>query len=316
MMVYETALKGGITRSNEFERKKLAAFAVNVGTKCGHGCHYCSSGASLRMNPSFAEAGESPFTGGYAIVDPDTPERVARDAKRIRNRGVVQLCTTVDAWSPEAQEHGLGRRCLEAILAEPGWAVRILTKNAAVANEFDLIQKHADRVLVSLSLTANADKADVLSVVEPHASPITERMAVLEEAHRLGLRTYGMLCPLLPGISDAPKQVDALIRFVTQCGAEEIFVEPVNPRANCLSLTQEALEEAGYLAEAKAVESIRTRKVWSMYVCNLIANVQRSIREHSDVERLRLLLYPSGLTPAREEDIREDEAGIVWLGKK
>lgn len=316
MQIYQTMLKGGITRSREFERKKLASFGVNVGTKCGHGCHYCSSGAILRMNPSFGEAGESPFTGGYAIVDPDTPDRVARDAARIRNPGIVQLCTTVDAWSPEAQEHDLGRRCLEAILAEPGWTVRILTKNAAVANEFDLIQKHADRVLVGLSLTASADKADVMSVVEPHASPNTERMAVLEEAHRLGLRTYGMLCPLLPGISNAPGQVDSLVRFVVKCGAEEIFVEPVNARANCLGLTQKALEEAGYHAEAKAVESIRTRKVWSMYVRNLIANVQRSVRKHSDIERLRLLLYPTGLTAAHEDEIRKDDAGVVWLDKK
>ncbi len=36
MQVYETAMKGGIKRNKEFARKKLAAFAVNVGTKCGH----------------------------------------------------------------------------------------------------------------------------------------------------------------------------------------------------------------------------------------------------------------------------------------
>ncbi len=316
MQVYETTMKDGIKRSGPFERKKLATFTVNVGTKCGHGCHYCSSAASLRMNASFKEAGESPFTGGYAIVDPDTPERVARDAKRIRKRGVIQLCATVDAWSPEAQEHDLGRRCLEAILAEPRWTVRILTKNAAVAQDFDLIQKHADRVLVGLSLTATPDKADVMSVVEPYASRNTERMAVLEEAHKLGLRTYGMLCPLLPEIADAPEQIDSLVRFVVKCGAEEIFTEPVNARANCLILTQEALMEAGYLTEAKAVESIRTREVWSVYVRKLIANVQRSVRRHSDIKRLRLVLYPTGLTPACKEEIREDDAGILWLNKK
>ena len=38
MRVYETKLLGGITRTKEFERKKLASFAVNVGTKCGHDC--------------------------------------------------------------------------------------------------------------------------------------------------------------------------------------------------------------------------------------------------------------------------------------
>ena len=102
---------------------------------------YCSSGALLRMHRSFKQVRRSPFESGYAIVDPDTPDRVARDASRMRRRSMVQLCTTVDAWAPEAQEHDLGRRCLEALLSEPGWAVRILTKNAAVAHDFDLIEK-------------------------------------------------------------------------------------------------------------------------------------------------------------------------------
>lgn len=315
MRIYETRLTGGITRTKEFERKKLAAFAVNVGTKCGHGCHYCSSGALLRMHRSFADVSESPFDGGYAIVDPDTPERLARDAKRIRNRGMVQLCTTVDAWSPEAQQHDLDRRCLEAILAEPGWTVRILTKNAAVAKDFDLVHKHKDRVLVSMSITATADNADVISVVEPHASPIAERMAVMQQAHDLGLRTYAMYCPLMARISNLPPQIDELVRFAQQHDAEEIFVEPVNPRGPGLRLTQEVLVAAGYGAEAKAVEAIRTRKVWSLYVRKLVANVQRSMRLYSHIERLRFLLYPGGLAASDTEQIRHDDAGVVWLGK-
>jgi DNA repair photolyase len=87
-------------------------------------------------------------------------------ARKISRRGLIQLCTTVDAWAPEAQELRLGRRCLEAILAEP------------------------------------------------YASPISERLTVLKKAHKLGLRTYGMLCPLLPGIADLPEQIDDLVRFV------------------------------------------------------------------------------------------------------
>jgi DNA repair photolyase len=61
----------------------------------------------------------------------------------------------------------------EAILSEPGWTVRILTKNAAVVEDFDLIKKHRDRVLVGLSLTATPDRESVISVVEPFASPIS-----------------------------------------------------------------------------------------------------------------------------------------------
>jgi DNA repair photolyase len=132
------SLKTGIRPTPAFEEKGLTSYAVNVGTKCGHNCLYCSTGCVLRMHPSFRACGEDPFGFGYAIVDPGTPERVARDATRIQERGLVQLCTLTDAWAPEAQEHRLGRRCLEAILSQPGWHVRALTKNAVVTTDFEV----------------------------------------------------------------------------------------------------------------------------------------------------------------------------------
>ena len=164
MKTYKWELKNGISRTREFEKKGLAQFAVNIGLKCGHACTYCSTGVMLRVHHAFKELGLSAFDNGYAIVDPNTPRRVARDARKIRKRAMVQLCTTVDAWSPEAQEHGLGRKCLEAILSEPGWTVRILTKNVAVRKDFDLIEKYSDRVLIGLSITATPEKSDIITV--------------------------------------------------------------------------------------------------------------------------------------------------------
>ncbi len=64
LRIHTTSLKGGITPTPEFKKKGLAEFAVNVGTKCGHGCRYCSTGAMLRRHSSFPEAGESPFAFG------------------------------------------------------------------------------------------------------------------------------------------------------------------------------------------------------------------------------------------------------------
>ena len=314
--VYTVALASGINRTKEFEKKMLASFCINCGTKCGHGCLYWSTSAMLRMHRSFTEVGENPFATGFAIVDPETPARVARDARRIRRRGLIQLCTTVDAWAPEAQQYDLGRRCLEAVLSEPGWTVRILTKNAAVAKDFDLIARHRDRVLVGLSITAAPDRSGLMSVVEPHASPIADRMAALKEAHDRGLRTYAMFCPLLPGIASDPRQIRELVQFAVDCGAEEIFAEPVNPRGPGLRLTQEALENHGYSAEAAAIERIRHRHQCSRYIVELVAAVQSAVREFYDIRKLRFLLYSSGLTPEDAALVRRDDAGVVWLGKE
>ena len=308
-------LKAGITRTPEFEKKGLATHAVNVGVKCGHGCLYCSTGAMLRTHKAFKATGEDPFGFGYAIVDTTTPQRVARDAEKIQKRGMVQLCTTTDAWSPEAQEHGLSRRCLQAILSQPGWSVRILTKNAAVAQDFDLLEGHRDRVLVGLSLTATPARADVVEILEPHASSIQDRMLAMVEAAARGLRTYAMLCPLLPGIADCPDQIEELVRFAVDCRAEEIFIEPVNPRGRGLPLCHEALETWGYDEQAAAIARIRNRKEWSRYVAELLRNAQQAVRQHSDIRKLRFLLYPGNLMAENVARIKAHDEGVIWLGK-
>lgn len=290
--------------------KRLAEFAVNVGVKCGHGCTYCSSSALLRCHPAFHTAGKSAFQDGYAIIDPTTPERVAHAARSKRKRGLVQLCTTVDAWCPAAQRYDLGRRCLEAILSEPGWTVRILTKNAAVVKDYDLIERYRDRVLVGISLTAPADRSAVLSVVEPNASPIEERMAAMEEAHRRGLRTYGRLCPLLPEIGAKWHRVHELMGIVQDFGVEEVFVEPVNSRGNGLLKTEKALRQAGYNVEADAIGQIRNRRNWSAYATQLINDAQ-NYGPFDD--SLRILVYPGSLTPDDRECLELCPRGIVWL---
>lgn len=315
MRVYTTRLKTGISRTRGFEEKGLAQFAVNCGLKCSHCCCYCSTGAVLRRHKAFKELGLNPFQNNYAIVDPDTPTRVARDAVAMKERGLVELCTLVDAWDPAAQQYDLGRKCLGAILSQPGWTVRILTKNAAVARDFDIISSCPNRVLIGLSITATVDKAELMSIIEPNASSIPERMAVLSEAHRRGFRTYGMLCPLLPGIADSPDQIEELVGFAVSCDAEEVFVEPVNPRGPGLRLTQEALTNSGCKEESAAIKAIRIKEGWSQYATQLISNVQQAVRRLYDISRLRFLLYSSRLTGGDVARIKRDDAGVIWLGE-
>jgi DNA repair photolyase len=313
--VYHTSLREGIRPCPEFTKKGLAQFSVNVGTKCSHDCLYCSTGSSLRTHASFKRAKRSPFTFGYAIVDPGTAERVARDARDLRSRGLVQLCTTVDAWAPEARAYNLGRLCLEEILKEPGWSVRVLTKNASVIDDYAFMRKHRDRVLVGLSLTGTRRGEKMIRAIEPHASSISERMKALRRAHQSGLRTFGMLCPLLPGIAHDEKTIAEMVEFCVECGAEEIFAEPVNPRGPGLRLVQEALVKAGFQEQAAAVGKVRKRRAWSAYTASLIQTVQRVMKRYGALDKLRFLLYPANLHPADLESIRRDDTGVRWLGE-
>lgn len=312
--VFDVQLKEGIRRNTAFEEKGLAQYSANVGTRCSHGCSYCSSRIMLRAHNSFQNAGVDPMETGYAIIDPDSAARIACDAKRKRNRGCIQFCATVDAWAPEAQALNIGRQCLEAILREPDWTVRILTKNAAVARDFDVCQKYRDRVLVGITMTAPESKEAIIKAIEPNASPITERMIALRKAHELGLRTYMMCCPLLPQIADGAAEMQQLVSFGQEIGAEEIFVESLNDRGNAFQMTRQVLANAGFAAEAQAIAELSVPGAWSRYATALTATAQQAVvNAYGDARKLRVLLYGGDLAPCDRPRIQEPDGCVKWL---
>ena len=310
--VYKYSRKVGITRSPEFKKKKLATHGLNVGLLCGHHCGYCSTPALIRTHKVFKEIGRSAFEGNYSIVDPETPERIRQDLHRFKPTDTVMLSTTTDAWSPEAQEFNLGRKCLELLLRGSSCQVRILTKNVAVIKEFDLIAEYRDRVWLSLSITAPPAKEKLVQILEPNASPISERLDVLKAAHKKGIRVYGMLCPCLPGIADDEKNLMAMIKPILKCGAKEVWLEPVNARGNGLKVCEERLKEAGEIKLAESINVIRNKKTWSAYARRLCETAVAVAKELGIIDGLRILMYPKGLAEIDSMTMKR-LPGIVWL---
>ena len=303
----------GISTSKKFAEKGLAEYAVNVGLKCGHGCTYCSTGASNRCSPAFKKLGISAYDTDYSIIDPAKPEKVAADAARIRRRGVVQLCTTVDAWEPAAQTYQLGRRCLEALLAQPNWTVRILTKNAAVADDFKIIKRHPDRVLVSLSLTGTPAKQEIIKVIEPNASSISERIAALKKAHRMALALRQCSVPCCRAFPTPTPTYSKWWNASASAGSKKFLPRRSIRRARTDSYRQCAGRTHGYVAEADAVTAVRRRRAHAAYTLQLLRNVQRAMRKHRMINKLRFLLYGTYLSGGDVAVIRSDDAGVVWL---
>lgn len=315
MRNHEIAMKTWIGYIPEFEKKILVSFAINDGLKCGHDCLYCSTGAMLRNHKAFKILQESPFDHGYSIVDPSSPERIVPDAARMTTSGMVQICTITDAWVPGAQKHDLGRRCLQAILDQSDWSIRILTKNAAVVDDFNLIEQQWNCVMVGLSITATPERKDVINILEPNASSIEERMLAMVQAAARRFQTYAMFCPLQLEIVDGYKQINRLIRFAVDCMVEEIFVEPVHPRGPGLKNGQVALEQWSYEKQARAIGAIRKQDLWSRYVVEPLRTIQCCVRQFPNIKKLRFLLYPSRLLLKHVAIIRQSDEGVIWLGK-
>ncbi len=313
--IYEHALEGGIKASPEFEKKGLATHAVNVGLGCGHQCTYCSSPSMRCRFTDYGELQLNAYDRGFAVIDPKTAERILKDMPKLKAGDTVMLSTLDDAWSPEARKHGVGCKSLEALLKNTPAQIRILTKSAEVAKDFDVIKGFEKRVMVGLSIGIPDSREDVAAAVEPNASPIRDRLKALKLAHDQGFRTYAMLCPCLPGVADTEAALTEMFKAVKVRGAEDIWLEPVNARGKALLNTATALRLAGLKAEADAVDAIRTKEAWSKYATALTENAVKVAEAQGVTGKLKILLYTDRFTDADRERLKQHKAVIKWLGK-
>lgn len=311
MEIIEVRRKISITRSNEFKKKKLASHALNVGMLCGHGCLYCSTPAMMRTQSKIFKniKGSSfkAFQAGIAVTDPDTPRRIALRARQLTPSDTVMFCTYTDGWSPEAQNFQLGRTCLKEVLTTSRCKVRILTKNAAVQADFDLIRQYADRVELSLSLTAPPAKSSIMRLLEPNASPVEDRIEVLQAAKRMGIPVYGILCPCLPGIADTSAAFGELLDIMLSLEPTAIWTEPVNPRGPGLKNCAEHLGRHGLFQEAEQLHAIRNRQEFSKYIYQFIETATTAARRRNCLEIFNILIYDNG------QDYTGADRAVIWL---
>ncbi len=313
--IYKHALEGGIQASPEFEKKGLATHAVNVGLGCGHQCTYCSSPSLRCRHPAYGKLQINPYDRGYAVIDTKTAERILKDMPKLGAGDTVMLSTCDDPWSPEARKQGVGRKSTEAVLKNTPAQIRILTKSAEVAKDFDVIKGFEKRVMVGLSIGIPESREDVAAAVEPNASPIRDRMKALKQAHDLHFKTYAMLCPCLPGVADSEAALTEMFKAVKVRGAEDIFLEPVNAKGKALLNTATALRLAGLKAEADAVDAIRDKEAWSKYATALTENAVKVAEAQGVTGKLKILLYTDRFTDADREQLKQHKAVIKWLGK-
>ncbi len=313
MEIREVRRKISITRSNEFKKKKLASHALNVGLLCGHGCLYCSTPSMMRTQTKVFKniKGSSfkAFEAGIAVVDPDTPKRIAQKARRLKPSDTVMFCSYTDGWSPEAQKFQLGRKCLQEVMTTSRCKIRILTKNAAVQADFDLIRQYADRVELSLSLTAPPSKNSLMRIIEPNASPVLDRIKALQAAKQIGIPVFGILCPCLPGVADTADAFGELLDIMLSLEPTAIWTEPVNPRGPGLKNCAEHLGRHDLFHEADQINAVRNRQTYNRYVYHFIETATAEARRRNCFEILNILVYESG------QDFKGDDQAVIWLKK-
>ncbi len=140
--------------------------------------------------------------GAFVDVKVNAAELLGKQIKK-KKKATVWVSGVCDPYQPLERKYKLTRQCLQILVREE-WPVVIQTRSSLILRDADIL-KEAKDLEAGLSITT-ADDA-IRKWFEPAAPPISERINALSELHRLGIRTYAMIAPILPG---AEKLIDLL----------------------------------------------------------------------------------------------------------
>jgi len=185
-------------------------YSLNPYAGCQHACVYCYVPSVMHLRRD--------EWGKAVSAKVNIPSLLHQEMKK-RQRGIVGISTSTDAYQPVERKYELTRKCM-MVLARHDWPVDILTKSDMVLRDVDVLLRLSD-VRVGFTIPTLNDESRRL--LEPHAPSIERRLAALRKCTKRGLRTYVFCGPLFPDVEkkDVEEYVDAFI----DAGAEEIIVD-------------------------------------------------------------------------------------------
>jgi len=187
---------------------------VNPYRGCSHGCSYCYA------RPTHE------YLGLSAGLDFETKVFVKHHAAELLRdflaRPAWQPETIVfsgvtDCYQPVERELRITRGCL-AVAAECRQPVGIITKNALVVRDLDLLSRLADHRAVQVSLSITTLDAKLARAMEPRTSSPEARLRALRELKKAGIRTNVMVAPIIPGLNDS--EIPAILAAAREAGAQ------------------------------------------------------------------------------------------------
>ena len=187
--------------------------SLNPYRGCEHGCAYCYA------RPTHEYLGYSAGLDfeSKILVKEKAPEILRRElaAKRWKPQPVA-LSGVTDAYQPVERHLELTRRCLE-VFVEFRNPVLIITKNALVTRDIDLLKQLAEHQAISVSLSITTLDRSLQRALEPRASSPLERLRAVETLAKAGIPTGVMIAPIIPGLTDS--ETPALLEAAASAGA-------------------------------------------------------------------------------------------------
>jgi len=202
------------------------AWSLNPYMGCVHRCTFCYVRAFERR----ADRPAGDDYGRTIRVKVNVVHVLCRElARPAWRRELVAIGAATDPYQPAEGHYRLTRGCLEA-LARARTPLNLITRGPLIVRDIDILRAAAARADVDVSFSIPTLDESVWRRTEPGTAPPRQRLRAVRALADAGIRTSVGMAPILPGISDRPEQLAAVVRAAREAGASHLWGNVVHLR--------------------------------------------------------------------------------------
>lgn len=188
-------------------------FSLNPYRGCSHGCSYCYA------RPTHE------YLGLSAGLDFESKIMVKHEAANLFREFLsrpkwqpepIVLSGVTDPYQPGERDLCVTRQCLE-VAVEARQPLDIITKNALILRDLDLLSELASRNLVRVGMSVTSLDQELTRVLEPRTSAPAARLKAIRALTDAGVPVKVMVAPIIPGLNDT--EIPAVLEAAAAAGA-------------------------------------------------------------------------------------------------
>jgi DNA repair photolyase len=239
LIEFKAMISRSLLNHSVSKRMGWVAWSVNPYRGCEFGCRYCYARYThqfLQPEPvayvpiGSYDAPVQPWAAAFEheiYIKENAAWLLEQELKKIDPKQEIAIGTATDPYQPVERRVGVTRSILEVLAKRAGYRIGIVTKSTLIERDIDLLKKIAERNTLVVHITITTTDSALARKLEPRAPRPDLRFGVVKKLREAGITT-GVLCsPLLPGINDTSRALDAVASRAAAAGASFLGGHPL-----------------------------------------------------------------------------------------
>jgi DNA repair photolyase len=199
------------------------SWQINPYRGCEFACKYCYA----RYTHEFMEMRDGLDFERKIYVKKHSAWLLRQELKQVRTGQSIAIGTATDPYQPAERRFGITRALMEELARHEGLSLGLVTKSDLIVRDIDLLQQISARNRLSIHVTITTTDTTLSRILEPRAPRPDLRFSAVKKLVAAGISTSVNCAPILPGITDSPKDLESVVQAAAVAGARSVAAIPL-----------------------------------------------------------------------------------------